>query len=56
MASKEKDLPPIEHEQNKNYQKALKDFISFLRFSVKTVDEHDENFPLFVEVKKLMNS
>ena len=52
--AKEKDLPPIEHEQNKNYQKALKDFISFLRFSVKTVDEHDENYPIFVEVKNLM--
>ena len=42
------------HEQNQTYQKTLKDFISFLRFSVKTVDQDNENYGYFIEVEQMM--
>ena len=43
-----------ENEQNKTYQKTLKEFISFLRYSVNTVHTDSENYRYFIEVKEQM--
>ena len=45
----ENDIKQIE-----TYQKTLKEFISFLRYSVSTVHSDNENYRYFIEVKEHM--
>jgi hypothetical protein len=48
------NIHEAERELIQAYQKNLKDFITFLRYSVDTVSNKNENSRFFLEVKELM--